>query len=185
MKNLVTVALGATLALTVVGGLMVFNQKQGADHGTEHSAAQQPTVSEAIAWQSYDEGLTIAASQNKLVMVEFFATWCGYCKKMDNTVFPDANVRRELEKYFVPVRVTESSLNEVQFKGKAITEQALTQEFGVTGFPTLVFLDQSGEPITKIPGFVPADTLEGALQFIGTGSYETMDYETFKKKNQS
>ena len=67
-------------------------------------------------------------------------------------------------------------------EGNPVTEKMLTQQFGVTGFPTLVFLTAKGEPITNIPGFVEADKLQVVLQFIGSGAYEKMDFAAFEKK---
>lgn len=189
MKDPFKLALGLTLLLVIAGGAMMLKGTNAPQVKTASTAqtgdeAQHPEHgSGAIQWQAFDKGLAQAAAEKKLVMVEFFATWCGYCKKMDEQVFPDERVQAQLSKYFVPVRVTESSENQVTFQGKPVTEKALTPQFGVTGFPTLAFLDAEGELITKIPGFVEADTLQGILQFIGTGAYEKMDYPTFQKEH--
>ena len=182
MKNPFKLALIATVIVVgALAGTLILK-----DRSTSHSQTPEQTHTPEhvgpIAWQTYDEGLANAAADNKLVMIEFFATWCGYCKKMDKQVFPDPTVQAQLSKYFVPVRVTESSSNEVTFQGKTMSEKELTQQFGVTGFPTIVFLDSAGEPITKIPGFVPAETLEGALAFVGSGAYKNMEYKDFQKQ---
>lgn len=188
MKDPFKLALGLTLLLVVAGGAMMLkgtdtNGKTVSTSQVGEEVQRPDQGSGNVQWQTFDKGLAQAAAEKKVVMVEFFATWCGYCKKMDEQVFPDERVQAQLSKYFVPVRVTESSENQVTFQGKPVTEKALTPQFGVTGFPTLVFLDAKGEPITKIPGFVEADTLHGVLQFIGTGAYEKMDYPTFQKEH--
>lgn len=184
MQNPFKIALGVTLLVIIAGGAMVLKGPSGQDSSLmEKSEVQTVHASGDIQWKTYDGGLRQAETENKMVMVEFFATWCGYCKKMDAEVFPDARVQKQLAKYFVPVRVTESSDNKVMFEGQAVTEKALTQQFGVSGFPTLVFLTAKGEPITKIPGFIEADKLHGVLQFIGSSAYEKMDFATFEKKH--
>ena len=194
MNNPFKLALGLTVIaiLAGVGGTIL--SKQPAVNATASTGGRSASSQEAhgaeshgssVAWLPMDKGLEQASAQNKVIMVEFFATWCGYCKKMDAQVFPDARVQTQLAKHFVPVRVTESSDNMVAFKGKQVSEKVLTRQFGVTGFPTLVFMTSEGEPITKIPGFIEADTLESVLAFIGTGAYEKMDYEQYKKSNPS
>lgn len=185
MQNPFKIALGATLLVIIAGGAMLFKGPAGEDTLIQKAEAHTAKNAGNIQWNTFDRGLAQAAKENKVVMVEFFATWCGYCKKMDAQVFPDARVQKQLAKYFVPVRVTESSEHKVMFEGQSVTEKALTQQFGVTGFPTLVFINSKGEPITNIPGFVEADKLHGALQFIGSGAYEKMDYATFQKKHLS
>lgn len=186
MKDPFKLALAVTLLLVIAGGALLFRSTDTPVKKAEHLSQEQteaPHATGAVQWQTFDQGLAQAATEKKVVMIEFFATWCGYCKKMDEQVFPDERVQAQLSKYFVPVRVTESSENLVSFEGKQVTEKELTPQFGVTGFPTLVFLSADGEPITKIPGFVEADTLQGVLQFIGTGAYEKMDYPTFQKEH--
>jgi thioredoxin-related protein len=183
MQNPFKIALGVTLLVVVVGGAMLFKGPASDDASLMQKAeAHTAQTSGGVQWNTFDSGLAQAAAENKVVMVEFFATWCGYCKKMDAQVFPDSRVQKQMSKYFVPVRVTESSDNKVMFEGQPLTEKTLTQKFGVTGFPTLVFLSAKGEPITNIPGFVEADKLHGALEFIGSGAYEKMDYATFEKQ---
>lgn len=186
MQNPFKIALGVTLLVIIAGGVMLFKGSADQDSSLIQKAeAHTSKMSGDIQWKSFDGGLRQAVSENKMVMVEFFATWCGYCKKMDAQVFPDTRVQKQLAKYFVPVRVTESSENKVLFEGKPITEKMLTKQFGVSGFPTLVFLTAKGEPITNIPGFVEADKLQVVLQFIGSGAYEKMDFATFEKKQLS
>lgn len=135
-----------------------------------------------VSWKNYDTGLKMAKSSGKPVFVQFFATWCGYCRKMDQETFTDTAVQAELDK-FVTVRVTESSENKVTHQGQQITERELTAAHGVQGFPTLVFMEPDGKVIGKIPGYLGPDEFKGMLKFIETGSYRKMDYEAFRKKS--
>ncbi|MCU7938034.1 MAG: protein-disulfide reductase DsbD [gamma proteobacterium symbiont of Bathyaustriella thionipta] len=45
--------------------------------------------------------LTLAKQQNKLVMLDFYADWCTYCKTMENTTFKSAKVLSSLENFIV------------------------------------------------------------------------------------
>lgn len=144
-------------------------------------APQAPAYAEGqVNWRVYDKGLKEAKKSGKPVFIQFFATWCGYCRKMDQETFPNAAVQRELSG-FVPIRVTESSEQRVEHEGKLVTEKELTAIHGVQGFPTLVFMEPDGQVIGKIPGYLGPEDFQGMLKFISSRAYKKMDYEKFRK----
>jgi len=192
MKNPMAMAIGVTV-LAVMGlgaGSLASRVSQGADSAVKGQAAQAPiakdegafAVPASLDWQAFDKGLEQAKEHKKYILVQFFATWCGYCRKMDHEVFTDPSVKAALAKDFVPVRVTESSEHQIKYENQTITEKQLTQMNQVTGFPTLVFMDSDGKPLGKIPGFIAAKDMKGILQFISTASYKKMNFQTFKEK---
>lgn len=156
---------------------------QNSTNASHFSEALASEPAAAVQWKAYDAGLNLAKTQQKPVFVEFFATWCGYCKKMDKEVFSNKNVQKLLNQYFVAIRVTESSENEVKYQNNTVTEKQLTSMSGVTGFPTLMFLDTEGNEITKLPGYIGPEEMGSVLKFIGTKAYKKMDYPTFQKQN--
>ncbi|MCP4592461.1 MAG: DUF255 domain-containing protein, partial [bacterium] len=54
---------------------------------------------------SFDQALKRAASEKKLVFVDFYATWCMPCKMLDATTFKDAKVVDFLSKKVVAVKI--------------------------------------------------------------------------------
>lgn len=193
MKHPFALAFGATFVVILgLAGLTYSRSMQASSPASsgQSSQAQAPqshansSVSQ-VAWQSHDQGMASIKAQDKFAMVQFFATWCGYCKKMDREVFTDTAVLNEINHYFIPIRVTESSQDPVNFEGRTISEKELTAQYAVTGFPTIVFLKPNGEAITRIPGYVGPDEMKGMLRFIGSKAYETMDYQAYKEKHLS
>jgi len=134
-------------------------------------------------WLKFDEGLKKAKQENKNILIDFYADWCHWCKVLDEKTFKDKAVAKKLKERFVTVRLDAENANETAtYKDKTYTNVQLTQAFGITGFPSLAFLDPQGEPITLIPGYVPAETFLQILNYIDKGCYKTnVSFEDFVK----
>jgi thiol:disulfide interchange protein len=104
-----------------------------------------------IAWiYNYDEGMAKAKEENKPVMIDVFATWCGPCKLLDETVFSRADVA-EASKSFVTIRVDGD-------------KQADTRDkLGVSSYPTVLFTTPEGKVLGKSVGAVSYDVMLSAM----------------------
>ena len=135
-------------------------------------------------WGKFDEGIARAKKENKVMLVDFYADWCHWCKVMDEKTFKNKDVAKKLAADFVTVRLNAEDANETAtYKNKTYTNVELTRAFGVTGFPTIAFLDAKGEPITLIPGYVPPETFLQILNYIDQGCYKkNVSFEDYVKK---
>ena len=111
-----------------------------------------------VVWESdMPAALERARNEGKPVLVNFYADWCVWCKRLESTTLRDAKVASILQNKMVPL-----SLN-VEGDGKE-----LSNEYQVDGLPTIIVLDASGREIGRIPGYMPPDSflkrVEGFLQ---------------------
>ncbi len=150
---------------------------------------KKPVVQTApakITWLDYDDGLAKAKSENKPIMVDFTATWCGWCKKMDATTFADPEIIEYVNTKMVAVKVWGDDTTKagmVSLEGEKITQKALTAQFAIRGFPAIWFLDSAGGKLGPArPGYVTKDVLLPLVEFVGGGHYKTTSYENFIKK---
>src|SRR5438552_12351825 len=59
-----------------------------------------------LQWQDdYDKALAAAKTGNKILMVDVYTDWCGWCKKLDRDVYANADVKAKLAKDFVALKI--------------------------------------------------------------------------------
>ncbi len=95
-----------------------------------------------IEGKPFSEVLRRARAENKPVMLDVVASWCGPCKIMDKTAFSDPGVVDWAKKNVIPARVDAE-------KGEGRRISARYQAFS---FPTVVFLAGDGNEIDRLVG---------------------------------
>ncbi len=98
---------------------------------------------------SWAEALEAAKKEEKIIFVDAFAEWCGPCKRMAATVFTQAEVGDYFNSHFINVKLDMEKGEGLNFRKK----------YPVSAFPTLFFIDYSGEMVHKIVGAQQADNL--------------------------
>ena len=126
----------------------------------------------ASTWKGWDAGLAEAGKTGRPVLVDVYTDWCGWCKRMDREVYSRADVQGYLAKRFVVVKLNAESNESASFEGKSYTSRTLAARFGVTGYPTTIFLSGKGAHLGNVPGYVPADKFLLLLRYIGDGHSE-------------
>lgn len=67
---------------------------------SQHLFAQQLTIIE----QNYGQAKQLAQQEQKLLLVDFYTTWCGPCKLLDKLVFRDTMISSSIAKDFIVLR---------------------------------------------------------------------------------
>lgn len=105
---------------------------------------------------SYDNLLREARKEQKPIILDFWASWCGPCKKMDQQTFTDPKLAEFINGNFLIYKVDIDS-----FDGMAITEK-----FEIESFPSMLVLDSRARSLETLKGFYPAQYLEKELSKI-------------------
>lgn len=112
----------------------------------------------AVDWEhNYDTGLEKAKKDKKLVMVDMYTDWCGWCKKLDKDTYSDKDVGNKVAKDFVAVKLNPE---------KSPKGATLAKQFGTTGFPHIVFVDAAGNKVSDIKGYLPPKEFLKRLEMI-------------------
>jgi thioredoxin-related protein/tetratricopeptide (TPR) repeat protein len=110
-------------------------------------------------WFEADPEAAAAAAEARgtLVMLDFSADWCSWCKRLDEDTFSDQQVRQQLGELVVVKLDAEREGRE------------LAKRYGVESYPTLVFTDPDGEEIDRIVGFLPPGDFISETERIRSG----------------
>lgn len=110
-----------------------------------------------------------ARKENKMIFFDAYATWCGPCKMMDSMTYKDKAVADYYNANFINVKYDME-------KGQG---PALGQNFGVTAYPSLLFVSKKGSLVHKGVGF------NEPKAFLGLGNEATSILTKFDedKKN--
>jgi thiol:disulfide interchange protein len=131
-----------------------------------------PAAAEAarpISWGAdYEQAVKQARAVGRPLMVDVSTSWCSACKRLDADVFSRADVA-EVSKAFVCVRVDGDKRAD------------LVRKFRVSGYPTVVFLDQDGRELGRARGAVPyqvmLEEMKRVTAAVGPGSLEASGAE--------
>ena len=104
------------------------------------------------------DGLRLAETEHRPVIVDFGAEWCGACKELTAHTFADDKVRSEAGR-FVAVRVDATDEDDPQVN-------AIKGKYKVVGLPTVVVLDSHGKEQARFNEFVPADRFLAAIRAV-------------------
>ncbi len=132
------------------------------------------TRSDALPWEhDYTTALAHAKARNQMVVAYLHTDWCMYCKKMEAETFPSDQVKSEAGRYVW------LKLNPEKDQDGA----RLRQKYGVSGYPTILFLDGNGARLDQVEGFMPPGTFLQALAGVSTrvSSLEALKAEVRKQ----
>lgn len=133
-------------AATEVEKLPGTAKKETKDKDEDKNNDKNNLTDRAIPWEKSLEGALEAARKGgKPLLIDFEAEWCGFCKKLDRETYTDEQVIRLVRENFIAVKVDVDKAPELQKK------------FNIQGLPTLVFLSQNGDELSRIEGFRPPE----------------------------
>jgi len=172
MKTKTYVGFGALLAFLLAGV-------------TSALADETKPKKNEVTWLSFEQGLATSKKEKKLLVVDFYTTWCGWCKVMDKDTYGNEKVIKFAKEKLVLVKVNAESSEKTRFRDQEYTYRELAAAFGVNGYPATAFIDANGEVLTLVSGYIAADKFIPVLEYLADGHHKTMKFDDYlAKRNQ-
>jgi thiol:disulfide interchange protein DsbD len=147
----------------VLGAMLIGASSSQADPVTETGRPALPPS--RAAWLDFGAGLELARAEGKPLLVNFVASWCGYCRKMDRETWKHPEVVDRLGDV-VTVRVDiDDSIDRAGYAG---TE--LAGRYAVQGVPAMLLMGTDGRVLARTSGYLTSRQLLGWLDDSINGS---------------
>jgi thiol:disulfide interchange protein len=118
------------------------------------------SASRSINWsRSLRDAIQIAKDEDKLIVVDVYTDWCGWCKKMDTNIYANpVIVGLSQQEVFLKLNAEDGDEG-----------QEFARRMGVRGFPTTIVLNEKGNPVAAQRGYISSpqafiDLVERARQ---------------------
>jgi thioredoxin-related protein len=145
-----------------------------------------------IKWYSFEEAVALNKENPKKLFIDLYTDWCGWCKRMDQTTFKNAEIVKFMNDNYYPVKFNAETTDTLTFKGQVYTnpfpmKKRSTHKLAVAmlgqriSYPSYAFLDGGSNMITVVPGYLKADQFEKILNYISENKYKNVKFEDYVK----
>jgi thioredoxin-related protein len=176
----------AALVLVIVGIKINGNAQQ---RSTLTSAAVKTSTSaktEDVFASDFTAALAAAKKDKRPVFVDFYTDWCSWCKKMDEETYSDPGIQKLVKEGWVAMKINaEDDSKKGVFNGKSMTYKEIGQYFQVKGYPSFLFIDKEGKPVTVLPGYFPKEDFALVLKYFKDELYtKKVQLDRYIEKNK-
>lgn len=149
-----------------------------------------------IKWISLEKAQELNKKEPRKIIIDFYTSWCGWCKKMDATTFDNPVIADYINKHYYAVKFNAETKDSIVFNGKTYSNPApkgqrgthqiaagLAAQNGRIGYPTIVYLDEKLNLIQAIASYMNPSQIEPVLYYFAEDYYKTTPYQTFLDKD--
>ena len=152
---------------------------------------------EKINWMSIEEAAERCAKEPKMVFIDVYTDWCGWCKRMDRSTFANPVIAKYMNEHFYAVKFDAETLDTITFQGqqyvgfvredgkKGSHRLARTLLNGRMSYPSYVIMNEEMRTLQVIGGYQTEQQFEPMIHFFGDGAYKIMSGEDFLKDFKS
>lgn len=152
---------------------------------------------ETIKWMDFNEAIEACKQEPKMIFIDVFTDWCGWCKRMDATTFSNPVIAKCMNEKFYAVKFDAERTDTIVFSGYTFT--GVTRADGRKGahqlaaallhnklsYPSYVLMDENFQILQVIGGYQEAKQFEPMIHFFGDKAYKTMSGDDFLKDFKS
>ena len=164
---------------------------------TNYSFVSENTYTEfyensPVNWITFNEAYKRCKKNPRPIIVDVYTTWCGPCKLMSSQTFNNPQIAAYINEHYYAVKFDAESKDSVKFDKYTFvstdnTNPKAPHQFAASildnqlAYPSIVFLNNQIQRLDIIKGFMNAPAFEPILTYYGSGDYQKIKWEDFKK----
>ena len=164
---------------------------------TNYSFVSENTYTEfyensPVNWITFNEAYKRCKKNPRPIIVDVYTTWCGPCKLMSSQTFNNPQIATYINEHYYAVKFDAESKDSVKFDKYTFvstdnTNPKAPHQFAASildnqlAYPSIVFLNNQIQRLDIIKGFMNASSFEPILTYYGSGDYQKIKWEDFKK----
>jgi thioredoxin-related protein len=148
------------------------------------------TAQEDVNWMSIEEAAMRAVEEPRIMVIDVYTDWCGWCKRQDATTFADPEVASILNENFYPVKLNAEGRDDIVLGNRTYKfvdsgtrgyhELAAIVTNGRLIYPTISYLSGEGKVLKVSPGYKDAAAFKVYLSWFTSGAYKEQGFEEYK-----
>jgi uncharacterized protein YyaL (SSP411 family) len=147
-----------------------------------------------LKWLTFEEAIKLNETKPAQFFIDFYTSWCGWCKVLDTKTFQDPFVAKFMGEHFYCVKFDAEQKPDINFQNKTwkwvaggrngYHELAAFFMQGQMSYPTCTVLTSKFELVYPLKGYVKVEEFEPLITFLGKELYKTPNnnYEEYKSK---
>ena len=143
---------------------------------------------QTITWMKWEDAIAANKKKPKLIFVDVYTSWCGWCKVMDQKTFTDPKVIDYINQKYYAVKLDAEQKEDITIGTQKYVWQNGYNQAGVQllqgkmSFPTIVYLDEKFNMIQPVPGYQDAKQFHQIITYFGDDQYKKGEWEKYQKE---
>lgn len=119
-----------------------------------------------LEWKGFDEGYNLAQKKGKIMLVDVYTEWCGWCKRMDKDTYVQSEIIGLINQDYIAVKFNPEINATYTFEGKKYSGNELAKVISnnqIGGYPTTIFYYPKTKKTNVVGGYLDANRFKGVL----------------------
>ena len=145
-----------------------------------------------VNWMSWNEAVTASTESPKMIFVDTYTDWCGWCKKMDASTFSDPVISKYMNENYYSVKMDAEMKDTIDFNGyqfvnpnpngrRSTHQLAASLLDNKLSYPSFVILTPKFERMQILPGYKSAKDFEPIIRYFVEGASKGVEFTEYMK----